>query len=92
MEMSAPGGAEPSATVQLTDWHREFCDGSSHVAPVGFEKGEEFDGSHGEAWNHGVPSQCMCGHLPYGMCPDWFGHEYAGEDLRAASPGRGETA
>ena len=89
-EEARPSGSEPPA--ELTDWHREFCDGSGHVPPVGFQKGEEFgEDGHGEPYNHGVTDQCMCGHVPYWMCPDYFGYEYAGEDLRAAF-GKGDEA
>lgn len=59
---------------QLTEWHSTHCDGRNHVAPIGFEEGEQFDGSHGEALNHGVPGQCMCGHPDYSSCPDWWGN------------------
>lgn len=94
IEMGEPGGSEPSALTRvLTDWHREFCDGTDHVTPVGFEKGQEFgEDGHGEPYDHGVADQCMCGHVPYWMCPDYFGHEYAGEDLRSQAFGDGSAA
>lgn len=101
--LGAPGGAEPSApTVELTTWHRQYCDGTGHVAPTGFYKGEEFDGSHGEPWNHGVPDQCMCGHPNYSTCPDtWWTDDDAAQPpsseastkaSEAAAFGRGDEA
>jgi hypothetical protein len=73
--------------TELTAAHLTLCDGSDHVKPIGPEKGDPYEGEHGEAWqtgvqDHGTPEQCMCGHLNYMSCPDWLGIDEKGVNPR----------
>ncbi|MCK2242172.1 MULTISPECIES: hypothetical protein [unclassified Crossiella] len=58
--------------ADLSAEHRLSCDGADHVQPVGEYEGQPYDGQHGEPSTGGLPEQCMCGHLTYFSCPDWF--------------------
>jgi hypothetical protein len=72
---------------ELSDLHREYCDGTDHVPPVGETEGQVWDGSHGEPLSGGQLEQCMCGHWSYFWCPDYFVRDDAAAGLAVLADG-----